>query len=171
MSKKVLHVIDSLTPGGAERVALELVNALAEDGHPVALCATRDGLGLVPELSPAVDMFPLQRKRTWDLGAIRRLTRTIREHDVQILHAHGRSSTKFCALVKLLSGRQVGLLFHDHYGEIDIDAEAEPSLKAACRLVDRYVAVDPELAEWAVEVLGVAADLVSVIGNSIDLRR
>ena len=37
----ILHIIDSLAVGGAERVLVELANQAARDGHRVAVCVTR----------------------------------------------------------------------------------------------------------------------------------
>jgi glycosyltransferase involved in cell wall biosynthesis len=168
----IVHVIDSLTAGGAERVLVELVNGLHRRGAPVGVCVTRSGLQLAGELEPGVELLTLGRARTWDLAALRRFVREWSARGARILHAHGRSSLAFCAVAKLMAGNRFRLVFHDHYGEINVDPSAPFALRVIARgLVDHYVGVAPALQRWAVERLGFAPERATVLGNAIHLRR
>lgn len=167
----ILHVIDSLRAGGAERVLVDLVNGLSGRGIAVGVCITRSEMQMRPELPAEVPVLVLGRRRTWDLGAIRRLVRYCRDQRVSVLHAHGRGSAQLGALVKCLSGGRVKLVFHDHYGEIDVDQAVPPALGVVARVLDRYVAVDPDLRQWAVSRLGVAPGRALVLGNAVDTAR
>lgn len=41
VSMRILHVIDSLALGGAERMLVDIANASVSDGHTVSVCVTR----------------------------------------------------------------------------------------------------------------------------------
>ena len=168
----VLHVIDSLSPGGAERVLVELVNELKRRDLSVGVTVTRSDVRLAPELLPGVPVLTLGRERTWDWRAIRRFVSFCREQDVSVLHAHMRSSLNFCALAKVLSGNRLKVVFHDHYGDLAADRSAPLALRAVSRaLLDGYVCVDPELQEWAIDRLAVDPRITHVLDNAIDLTR
>lgn len=165
-------MIDSLAAGGAERILVELVNGLHKRCIPVGVCVTRSGKQLASDLAPEIELIELNRTRTWDLSAIRTLNEYCERNAVEILHAHGRGSMKFCALAKLLGSHSVRLLFHDHFGKIAIDQSASFYLKAIARtFIDSYVGVSIDLQRWAIQRLGIAPERTAVLGNAIDLRR
>lgn len=169
---KIIHVIDSLTPGGSERVLVELVNGLTKHGIEVAVCISRDGVELALELLPEVETLVLKRTRTWDIGAIYRFLHYCHTNRITILHAHGRYSLKLCALIKLLSNNRLKLLFHDHFGEIAVDKAVPFWLKLISQnFVDRYVAVDIALQKWAVQYLKIDINITNILENAIDLER
>ena len=57
---RILHVIDTLDFGGAEKVVVSLANGAAQSHH-VAVCAlTRLG-ALAAELDPRIEAFSLDR--------------------------------------------------------------------------------------------------------------
>lgn len=66
----VLHVIDSLAPGGSERVLIELVNGLHRQHTHVGVCVTRSNLELAEQLIPQVPLIVLRRRGTWDVVAL-----------------------------------------------------------------------------------------------------
>lgn len=71
----ILHVIDSLAVGGAERVLVELSNQAEQDGHRVAVCVTRSETTLAAGLRPEIDLWVLGRRRRFDFPAMKRFTR------------------------------------------------------------------------------------------------
>lgn len=109
----VVQLIDTLDPGGAERVAVNIANALARRGHRAFLCATRRGGALKAQIEPRVQYWELARKSRWDIGAVLRLVRLIRQHQIQIIHAHS-SSLFVGSIAAALTGCK--LVWHDHYG-------------------------------------------------------
>ena len=83
----VLHLVDTLWAGGAERVAVDLVNHLPRDRFAPHLCTTRRDGPLEPLVAADVGRLRLARTRRFDGRALRRLVAFIREHDIRILHA------------------------------------------------------------------------------------
>ncbi|MFT5891878.1 MAG: hypothetical protein ACI9Y7_001985, partial [Dokdonia sp.] len=70
---RVLQLIDSLDLGGAERIAVEYANLLSIDIERSYLCASRFEGKLKSTIDPSVHYFFLDRKRTLDYSAIKRL--------------------------------------------------------------------------------------------------
>jgi glycosyltransferase involved in cell wall biosynthesis len=72
----VLFVLDNLSGGGAQRVAVNLANGLVARGHKVRMVLFTDKGELRPLLSPAVEMFDLGGRRS--RRCLRPLSRLIR---------------------------------------------------------------------------------------------
>src|SRR5262249_9007541 len=117
----VMHVIDSLCLGGAERMLVDIANATVADGHRVSACITRDGRDLANELRPEVHLWVLARQKRLEWAALKQFAAIIKEHKVDLLHVHGRSTFSFAATVKTLGLIRIPILLHDHYGQIEID--------------------------------------------------
>lgn len=161
----VLHLIDSLSSGGAERVAVNLANEQAKRGYQVTLCASRRGGPLEKEIAPEVHFINLQRRFRFDLAAFARLIRTIKEDSVQIIHAHS-SSIFIAALAKRLQpGTKV--IWHDHYGGLALRKRSTTFYRPVIRSVDGVIAVNQELAHWSIDQLGMQASMVRYIPNFV----
>ena len=111
---KVLQLIDSLHAGGAERVAVNYANALANKIEASYLCATREEGLLKEHLSDDVRYLFLNRKSTIHFRAIKTLSGFIKEAHIDIIHAHA-TSYFIATIIKILNPRIV-LIWHEHYG-------------------------------------------------------
>ena len=88
---KVLQLIDSLDIGGAERVAVNFANALAENSISSHLCVTRLEGPLKDFIKSDVKYLVLNKRKTLDLNAISKLSKYIKSEGIQIIHAHSSS--------------------------------------------------------------------------------
>lgn len=111
---RIVQLIDSLDAGGAERMAVNLANALVDDSDFSGLIATRKEGAFKSQLNPNVNYLFLNRKSTLDINAVWKLRKYILQNKIDILHAHG-SSFLIAVLVKLICN--VKLVWHDHYGD------------------------------------------------------
>lgn len=159
---RVLHLIDSLALGGAERMAVNLCNALATAGCEVHLCATRCSGPLKVFLGPEVTLLTLEKKRAFDTAAIRKLKRYIHDHSIQIIHAHS-SSFFMGRLMKFFTG--VRLVWHDHNGKRPDRVKENLILKVASWRFDAVICVNDLLKKWAIKHLKVRQDQVSYLPN------
>ena len=167
----IVHVIDSLAVGGAERALVTLVTGLTKRHERVGVCVTRSALDMQEFLPSDIPLLVLHRSRRWDLGAIFRFGAWCRENGVEILHAHGRSSASFVALARALRATDARIVFHDHFGRVDIEPGSSLALKLIMRFVaDAYVCVAPSLSSWATKVVGLAPDRVMLLPNALDLQ-
>lgn len=113
---RILHVIPSLLPGGAERLITEWATYLRRAGHEVELCTIYTGGPFVAQLEragvavhnlafdPGIEQFRLRRK--YDLRILPALARRIRDGKFQIVHAHLFPALLFAALTSFLAPDQ-----------------------------------------------------------------
>jgi len=159
----VLHLIDSLQAGGAERVAVNLVNNLSRNQFKPYLCVTRQSGPLESQLASDVNLLILNRRNRWDIGALFRLFAYIRNNKIQILHAH--SSSLFIA--KLASAlTKCKLVWHDHWGGGNTRSN-EPYFRLFTRGVNAIFTVTHSLAIWAQKKLGVPQSRIIVLPNFV----
>src|SRR5690606_7182649 len=99
---RVLQLIDSLRPGGAEKMTVNIANALLPHVEGSFLCCTRKEGMLKNELKPEVGYLFLNKKSSLDPKAILKLIKYIRKNKIDIVHAH--STSFFLAGLLKLSG-------------------------------------------------------------------
>lgn len=149
---RVLQLIDSLRPGGAEKMAVNIANALLPNIEGSFLCCTRQEGMLKDELKPDVGYLFLNKKSSLDPKAILKLRKYIRKNKIDIVHAH--STSFFLAGVLKISGSRFKLIWHDHYGESEnLEARDYKILKKFSRLFSGILSVNTALKEWAIEKL------------------
>lgn len=149
---RVLQLIDALKAGGAERVAVNIANALANENVPSYLVTTRDEGPLKKELNANVNYFFLERKSTLDFKALYNLKNFIQAHKISHIHAH---STSFfiATLVKILVPG-IKIIWHLHEGKkIDTSVANNKILWLCSFLFSGIVTVNEELAVWAKKTL------------------
>ena len=111
---RILQIIDSLEAGGAERMAVNYANALADAIEFSGLVATRKEGPLLNQVNSKVSYFYLNKKGTIDLESLFRLRKFALENKVEIVHAH--STSFFLAFLLKLSCPSLKLIWHEHYG-------------------------------------------------------
>lgn len=167
----IMHVIDGLPLGGAERMLVDIANAYVGRGYRASACVTRTCLDLATSLDPRVDIHVLGRRRRFDLRPLRRFARIVRDQGVDLLQAHSRSTFSMLAMVKAMGALRVPVILQDHYGSIEKDRSVPGWFRVAKRFcLSHYVGVCPKLGTWAADA-GVARDRIQVIGNALDLSR
>ncbi|GAA3621408.1 glycosyltransferase [Flavivirga jejuensis] len=159
---RVLQLIDSLNAGGAERVAVNLANALSNKIEASFLCATRKEGLLKENLSNTVNYLFLNKTKTVDVGAIKRLNKFIKENKIQIIHAH--STSFFLAAIMKLFNRDISIIWHDHYGNSDfLQNRKFDTLKFCSKYFSHIFSVNRSLEAWAKQKLKIKA--VSYLPN------
>ena len=119
---RVLQIVDNLTLGGTESVALNLANDLNDEpGFQSFLVCTREEGPLNERIKPGVTYLFLGKKRQLDIAAIWKLHKFIRRNRINIVHAHS-TSFYYPALLKVL--HRFKLVWHDHYG-LDIKPDGK----------------------------------------------
>lgn len=149
---KVLQLIDSLHAGGAERVAVNFANELVGKIDKSFICSTREEGILKNSISKNVDYLFLNKTRTIDFLAIKKINKYIRVNQIDILHAH---STSFflATLIKLLNSN-VKIVWHDHYGNSEfLDKRKSTILKFCSKYFSHVFCVNRNLEIWAKKYL------------------
>lgn len=142
---RVAQVIDSLNPGGAEMVAVNLANELAKmEGFVSYLIVSRKAGILEKRVHPNICCVILHKKSSKDLQAVWRLYRLLSKQKIDIVHAH---SSSFYLPAFLKKFCRFKLVWHDHYGKkVDTVAGARDyPVKPFVRFFDFVFAVNKQL--------------------------
>lgn len=168
---RILHAIDNLGRGGAERMLVEIANQSAIDGDSVSVCVTRVGdMAMASALDSRIEVLELGRKGRIGSAALWRLSRLLRRRSYEVVHLHTRYSLPFLAAARALARRRIALVLHDHYGSIETDTSVPLWFRAGKEAITHYVGVCSQLGEWARKA-GIPSHRISVIENAIALER
>jgi glycosyltransferase involved in cell wall biosynthesis len=149
---RVLQLIDTLNPGGAEQMAVNIANALNLKIEHSSICSTRGEGFLKSKILSGVKIMFLKKRFVLDLSALWRLRQYIVKNKIDVVHAHS-SSYFFASLLKIL-GLKFKLIWHDHYGESDfLDNRKTWMLKIFSYYFDGVISVNSSLHHWAMKEL------------------
>ncbi|MFD0962597.1 glycosyltransferase family 4 protein [Pseudofulvibacter geojedonensis] len=149
---RVLQLIDSLEPGGAERLAVTLANGLQSKVAFSAICATRKEGPFKNNIKKEVPYLLLRKKSAFDFASYFRLRKFIKQHRISIIHAH--SSSFFTAFVMRLFGLRVKIIWHDHFGNSEfLHNRKHGALKIASLFFYNTIVVNHNLKVWVEQKL------------------
>lgn len=149
---RILQLIDSLETGGAERMAINYANTLAEVIPFSALVTTRKEGALKDQISSKVHYLFLDKQGKLGTKAIFRLRSFILKNKIDVIHAH--STSFFTAILVKLTYPKVKIVWHDHYGNSEfLDSRSTSVLKTVSSLFHGIISVNLNLKDWAKETL------------------
>ncbi|HEX2685581.1 MAG TPA: glycosyltransferase [Kofleriaceae bacterium] len=172
MTAHVVHILSSFGMGGQERVAFDLAVSQLRAGWRVAalsLAPPPDG-PLAAEFHAAgiaVDRVARPRPGV-DPVLVLRLARWLRTHRVDLVHTHNRMALIYGAPAGRLAGARV---VHTKHGNNPKGGTRLFAGKLSARLVDAFVAVSAETAEFARKRNEIDERRLMVIANGIELGR
>lgn len=163
----VLHFIDTIGPGGAETVFLEVARGLRERGWPGRVVLTGPGwvLDRARDLGLPVDI--VETRGRFDVIYLKRLRDLARKHRARLVHAHLFSPAVYASLVGATTGIPVVATFH---GASDV-ASGSWGRRLRLRLVARQariVCVSRSLRNALQSRVRVPPPGVRVIYNGVD---
>lgn len=161
----VMHVIDTLDAGGAERVAVNLVNLLPRARYRPYLCSTREDGGLADSVGADVGRLRLRRKWRFDVNALRHLVSFIRTNDIQIIHTHGTSI--FIGVIASLFPPHPAVVWHVHFGRHALENRRAWLYRVAGMRASGVLVVSQPLMEWSLRRLHIPSDQVWYIPNFV----
>jgi glycosyltransferase involved in cell wall biosynthesis len=141
-----MQLVLSLSPGGTERLVIEIVRALAQRIESVVCCLDEPGAWAAELTAMGVPVIALGRTPGFHPSLAVRLAHVIKEHDIDVVHCHHYSPYVYGLLASVMRPH-VKLVFTEH-GRL---SDAAPSRKR--RLVN------PLLSRWPGKVCAVSADL------------
>ena len=149
---RVLQIIDSLEAGGAERMAVNYANALANKIDFSALVVTRKEGNLRNQINNNVPYLFLNKSSTLDSIALLQLRKFILKNNIEIINAHG-TSFFFAFLLKLVLP-SIKLVWHDHLGIREKQRKMQNlSLLLTSVTFSAIFVVNPKMKDWAISNL------------------
>jgi glycosyltransferase involved in cell wall biosynthesis len=170
--KTIFHVIETVGPGGAETVFIQLATRESKERNIAAL----PGPGWVADTLKAEGVAPLdlsisRTRPPLDLGLYRHLVRHIRENNVDLLHSHTLGVSVYACLAGLRTGTPVVCTLH---GEPDLGrSERWRTIKLAIlrRGAAKIVLVSNHLRDLFVRESRIPAGRTAVVHNGVDCDR
>lgn len=165
---RVLHLIDTTGPGGAETVFLQVAAGLVTRGWNSRMVVLGAGwvLDRVHELELPVDV--VETRGHLDRRYLMALRSIVRRHRIQLIHAHLFSPAVYASAVGLMTGTPVIATFH---GVSDITAAGIGGYLRYLLLgrATRLVCVSESLRNELLARQPVPEGRVSLIHNGVDM--
>lgn len=160
---RVLHVIDRLQIGGAEKVFVDITKLLTEKGIHTGVMLFSSGYPLDSQLSENLILHVLGRKNKYSLSKLYKANKICSSYN--IVHVHMRHCYSYIKLAQVLFGGQYKIILHDHYGDIQINQSIPIGLKLFKPTY--YIGVSRQLTKWAEDELKIEYKNVFLLSNTI----
>ncbi|WP_075340877.1 glycosyltransferase [Tenacibaculum agarivorans] len=159
---KIVHVIDQLGLGGAERVCVNLVNLLHRNGNKVKLIVLNNAGSLFDLIDDGVEVIRLDKK-AGKFRAYKQFKKFVQNDD--IIHIHMRANYRFVRKAFLFFGGKKPLILHDHFGKIEVDT----SIKKFYTIFkpNLYIGVSNLLTNWATTKMKMNKNKVFLMHNFV----
>lgn len=163
---RVLHLIETGGPGGAERILLALATHLGQHYHST-VGLLRHGWLESQVLASGLDCSHLDGNGHGDLAVLRRLLHVIRSHNIDLMHAHEFYMNMLATLVSCMTGIPTVCTVHgkNYYPE---RWRRRMIYRLIARRAAQLVVVSRELQRFFCDTTGVPRERVGVILNGID---
>ena len=167
----VLHVIEDLESGGAERVLIDVVLGLDQDRYRPLVCCLRRKGRMAKELEDAgIPVYSLWKGRKIDLSMLKNLRILIRTNEVNILHTHVFTANLWARLAGILEDVET-IITHEH-STFTIDNPIRRLLeKALNRRTDCTIAVSDDLNRRLREKGGLREETLVTLHNGLNLPK
>ena len=167
---KILHLIDTTGPGGAETVFIELADRLRERGHDSTVVIRGEGWVAEELRRRGLEPILLPCRGSFELGFLRSLKGLIEDRGIELIQSHLLGSNVYAALAGLWTRTPVVATYH---GMVDISPnERFRRLKkwVMRRGIDRYVVVSQRLLGVIENNDLLQRDQTTVIYNGVDVE-
>jgi glycosyltransferase involved in cell wall biosynthesis len=168
--RTILQVLPRLDTGGAERVVVEITEALTSIGHraliacdngPLTQVALRAGAEIVP--MPLATKSPFNMRRNTG-----RLARLITDRKIDLVHAHSRAPAWSALWATRRTKTAFVTTYHGTYSE---DAPFKRKYNGVMAEGDRVIAVSQFIANLIRQRHGVDEAKLRTIPGGVDLRK
>lgn len=159
----VVHIIDRLNAGGAERIAITLCNLFQSKDHKVKMLTTVSEGPLMAQLNKGIEIKNLRRKWKWNPFTMYNLVKEVKKFDV--IHVHSSHNLRYVFLAAKLFLLKKKIFFHEHFGN---RANEEPSLLQKVIFPKTiFIAASVNIKNWALEKLKLKRSQVFVLPNIV----
>ena len=167
--KKMLHVIDTTGPGGAETVFIELLNRLQSERYESIVVIRGSGWVYDELRCRGFEPYIVDAKGSFNFRYLLELVKIVRREKIDLIQAHLLGSGVYCSIVSLLTRVPVVVTLH---GLVDVDGERFLAAKFFIlnKFSNRLVLVSKDLLSRLKEVVVLNDEKISVIYNGADLK-
>lgn len=166
----IVHVLYRLDTGGMERVVVSLINATHDRYRHAVIALTGFGAWRHQIEHAVTACVSLDKKPGKDWACYLRYWRALRALKPDLVQTYNIGTLDLAPLSRLAGVRR---LVHAEHGRDAADPDGEhPTYRRLRRwmapLIERYVAVSPDLRTWLTQRVGIRSSRVTYIANGID---
>lgn len=169
-ARKILQVLPRLDTGGAERVVIEITEALTGLGH-VSVIACDGGVlsGAAQRAGAEIVTLPLASKSPFTMRRnAARLVKLIKERNIDLIHGHSRAP----AWSALWAARRAGIPYVTTYhGTYNENAPFKRRYNAVMAAGDRVIAVSRFIGGLVQSRHGVGPERLRIIPGGVDVQK
>lgn len=169
MTYKILHLIDTTGPGGAEDVFITLADKLRTEQTDSVAVIRGEGYVANTLRKRGIEPIIIDSKGSFNVGFIRQLCQLIKKHNIGLIQSHLLGSNVYASIVGLITRTPVIATYH---GMVDVSPnERFKKLKLWFMRngIARFVAVSQSLQQKIQEHQLLVPERTSVIYNGIDV--
>jgi glycosyltransferase involved in cell wall biosynthesis len=169
--RQVVHIIDSLNPGGAERLVLELAKRLPDHGVAPQVLAVLGGGELEAEFQAAgVPVVVLGYSWPFGIDTVWKIYRYLKLNEPDAVHTHLFASDVYGRLAARLAGIKC-VIGTEHNVNRDFGRIRRLAKRLANRWASRLIAISRGVQDWMATAEGADQAKIALIPNGIDLER
>ncbi len=174
--RTILHIIDSLSVGGAEQLIKSLAEHIDQTRFAMHVCClgVQRGNALQAEFEQmGVPLHIIGAKKFYGLQPLQQVRRILRDLDVDLVHTHLTSSDVTGRLLGRLAGLPVVSTLHNipaNYDRARFDRRWLQRLTAR-HAATHLVAVSPTIRQQFIDAWGIPQDQISTIYNAVPMDR
>ena len=166
----IAHVIYQLGMGGLENGLINLINRMPADTFRHVIICMTDATNFSERLNKSVEIYPLHKKEGKDLWVYFKLWKLFRKIKPDIVHTRNLSALE-AQLAAALAG--VPIQIHGEHGRDVHDLDGSNKRYQLIRkffriMIDRYIPLSQDLADYLINTIQVNPDKVTKICNGVD---
>jgi sugar transferase (PEP-CTERM/EpsH1 system associated) len=169
-SIKVMHIIEDLENGGAERVLVTLASGLdPQRFRPLVCCLTKKGRMAVELEARGIPVVTINKRPKLDLAMLFRLCKLMREQKIDIVHTHVFTANFWGRLAAIFANVPV-LITHEH-STFTVDNRFRRWIEnVLIRRTNRVITVSENLRRRLVSEGRLPPNVVVTIHNGLHLQ-
>jgi glycosyltransferase involved in cell wall biosynthesis len=165
--KKILHLIETSGPGGAEKILISLLEHLDKSIYQSCICLLKDGWLNAQLKGRGFETFIVPQPHSLDFAWLWEIKTRIKNMGIHLMHAHEFTMNTYASLLSVFTGVPIIATIHgkNYYWE-------RWWRRLAYRFVSRQstmVAVSEDIKKFLVQKAGIKNDRIIVVHNGIDL--
>lgn len=166
----VLHVIDHMGMGGAQRIVGELFRKWDDENIRLFYFSLRESKNTI-DLGNGQVFFSSRHKSRYNLSSFFELIIIIRSNHIKILHLHLAKSNILGILLKLFYFKDIKIIVHEHGEIFQNKFWYNNFLKIFQNKVDLFIAVSEATKRMLFENAEINGNKIKVLYNFVDLNK
>jgi L-malate glycosyltransferase len=175
-SINVMHVIETLDPGGAESVLAEIIRHMPEFVNSMICCVKHSGAMSQRMKGHVGQVYELNIKEGNNISVPIKLTKLLMKNHIDVIHAHNWNTFCESTIAAILSGKPIVHTIHGHHFEYPntIKGRFKKNIRHCFEKVLSYrsnkiCTVSQAICDYILNEIGIEKERLEVLINGVDI--